>query len=174
MSDEHFEFSFKIHILITICLSAVTVNIVTLQSRPKFLWVVYKTKWLLKDFKVRKRRVSCVLFYRTMLISGSFQKHPMVNCIFPPGWWCHPGDIKINLEIFLLIWKGESGGSETSTMHRISAWDKELVQNVHRAEFLQTLPQNHPSALFLSHYLLPTGVTLGPVLFAALSKRAGP
>lgn len=115
--------------------------------RPKFLWVVYKTMIRLKDFKVRKKKsVLCFVLQNYMRNLKPFQKHPWYCWSSHPGWWCHPGDIRHNLEIFLVNLVGEArGAGKHPTMHRISAWDKELVQNVHRAEFHKHCPRTiHP------------------------------
>ena len=141
---------------------------------PKFLWVVCKTMVRLKDFKVReKKSVLCFVLQNYVRYLKPFQKHPWYCWSSHPGWWCHPGDVWHNLEIFLVHLVGEArGAGEHPTTHRISAWDKELVQNVHRAEFHKHCPRTiHPLYSWF-HHRLPTGVTPGPVPFAALSERA--
>ena len=142
--------------------------------QAKVLWVVCKTMIRSKDFKVReKKSVLCFVLQNYVRYLKPFQKHPWYCWSSHPGWWCHPGDVWHNLEIFLVHLVGEArGAGEHPTTRRISAWDKELVQNVHRAEFHKHCPRTiHPLYSWF-HRRLPTGVTPGPVPFAALSETA--
>ena len=142
--------------------------------QAKVLWVVCKTMIRSKDFKVReKKSVLCFVLQNYVRYLKPFQKHPWYCWSSHPGWWCHPGDVWHNLEIFLVHLVGEArGAGEHPTTRRISAWDKELVQNVHRAEFHKHCPRTiHPLYSWF-HHRLPTGVTPGPVPFAALSETA--
>lgn len=142
--------------------------------QAKVLWVVCKTMIRSKDFKVReKKSVLCFVLQNYVRYLKPFQKHPWYCWSSHPGWWCHPGDVWHNLEIFLVHLVGEArGAGEHPTTLRISAWDKELVQNVHRAEFHKHCPRTiHPLYSWF-HHRLPTGVTPGPVPFAALSETA--
>ena len=142
--------------------------------QAKVLWVVCKTMIRSKDFKVReKKSVLCFVLQNYVRYLKPFQKHPWYCWSSHPGWWCHPGDVWHNLEIFLVHLVGEArGAGEHPTTLRISAWDKELVQNVHRAEFHKHCPRTiHPLYSWF-HRRLPTGVTPGPVPFAALSETA--
>ena len=142
--------------------------------QAKVLWVVCKTMIRSKDFKAReKKSVLCFVLQNYVSYLKPFQKHPWYCWSSHPGWWCHPGDVWHNLEIFLVHLVGEArGAGEHPTTLRISAWDKELVQNVHRAEFHKHCPRTiHPLYSWF-HHRLPTGVTPGPVPFAALSETA--
>ena len=130
----------------------------------------------LKDFKVReKKSVLCFVLQNYVRYLKPFQKHP---------WYCQSltqgGDVTLGIfgtiwrHFWFIQWERPGVGVLVNILQctGLVPGTKNLSKMSTEPSFTNTAPEPSLHSILGFHHWLPTGVTPGPVLFAALSKRA--